>query len=246
MSLVLAFDTSTSIMTLALVKVKVNGEYTPIASVRGDGLLGHSSSLAPAIDELLKKNVFEFGNIDLLAVGRGPGSFTGLRTGLALAKGLSAGLCKPLLGLSSLTVLAAAQKPSGAERELVAPLIDARRGEIFTALHSLSALDCSPEMISDILAVKPKDLFALLENLSLGGQGPIRLTGPALELVGPLPQGFVSGQAIAPKAEVLAVLAAKAFFEDRLDDFPPAPIYGRSPDIFKTWLPPKRLSLPTS
>jgi tRNA threonylcarbamoyladenosine biosynthesis protein TsaB len=113
--LILAFDTATSVATSAL--------------VRDGRLLGERSSVAVRVledvDELLRAANVEPRELDALAVGIGPGSFTGLRMGLAAARGLAFSLDLPVAGVSTLDALAAGAPDA-------VPLIDAKRGELFT------------------------------------------------------------------------------------------------------------------
>lgn len=100
----------------------------------------HAENLLPLITELLSTANVDRRQLDAIAVGVGPGSFTGLRAGIALSVGLGLGLNVPVYGISSLTLLAgalasAAVGPSHANTapELVGALLDARRGEFFFA-----------------------------------------------------------------------------------------------------------------
>lgn len=113
--LTLAFDTATGVATTALVR---DGD------VLGERI-GRASEVLAEADELLRAAGLTPGDLDLLAVGVGPGSFTGVRIGLATARGLSLALDLPVAGVSTLDALAAGS--SGAT-----PVVDAKRGEIFT------------------------------------------------------------------------------------------------------------------
>src|SRR5206468_4473574 len=113
--LILAFDTATSVATSAL--------------VRGSDVLGERGTTAPLrvledVDALLRGAGVEPRELDALAVGIGPGSFTGVRMGLAVARAVALSLGIPAAGVSTLAVLAA-----GAPAAL--PLIDAKRRELF-------------------------------------------------------------------------------------------------------------------
>ncbi|MDR0548922.1 MAG: tRNA (adenosine(37)-N6)-threonylcarbamoyltransferase complex dimerization subunit type 1 TsaB, partial [Deltaproteobacteria bacterium] len=105
--LILAWDTATPSLKLALVEWTDLRSFKTLALYDGDGLASHGQTLAPLVQEVLTQNTLTPKELDLLAVGLGPGSFTGLRVGLALAKGLSFALKIPALGFSTLAVLAA-------------------------------------------------------------------------------------------------------------------------------------------
>jgi tRNA threonylcarbamoyladenosine biosynthesis protein TsaB len=113
--LVLAFDTATGVATSAVVQ-------------DGEALAERASTptrVLEDVDELLREVAVEPASLDALVVGTGPGSFTGLRMGLAAARGLAFALELPVAGVSTLDALAA-----GAPGAL--PVIDARRHEVFT------------------------------------------------------------------------------------------------------------------
>jgi tRNA threonylcarbamoyladenosine biosynthesis protein TsaB len=115
--LTLAFDTATAVATVAL--------------VRDGDVLGERTSTAARVladaDELLRAEGLEQGELSRLAVGTGPGSFTGIRIGLAAARGLAFSLSLPVAGVSTLDALAA-----GAPGAV--PVIDAKRREVFVLL----------------------------------------------------------------------------------------------------------------
>jgi tRNA threonylcarbamoyladenosine biosynthesis protein TsaB len=112
--LILAFDTATDVATSALVSDgEVLGERT-----------SRAATVLEDVDALLRQAGAHTRELDGIAVGIGPGSFTGVRIGLATARGLSLALGLPVAGVSTLDALAA-----GAPGAL--PLVDARRGEVF-------------------------------------------------------------------------------------------------------------------
>src|SRR2546421_8286498 len=115
--LILAFDTATEIATSALVD---DGE------VLGERM-SRAVTLLEDVDALLRQGGASAGDVDVLAVGTGPGSFTGVRIGLATARGLGLALGIPAAGVSTLAVLAA-----GAPGAV--PVIDARRPAGFALL----------------------------------------------------------------------------------------------------------------
>lgn len=96
----------------------------------------HASFVQPAIDELIHSAKIALSQIDAVAVTEGPGSYTGLRVGLASAKGICYALDKPLILLDTLQVMAMTEimAQSHPENYVYAPMIDARRDEVFTAV----------------------------------------------------------------------------------------------------------------
>jgi tRNA threonylcarbamoyladenosine biosynthesis protein TsaB len=96
----------------------------------------HAAWLQPAIDRLLKDNDCKLQDLDAVAISAGPGSYTGLRVGMAAAKGLSYTLDIPLITVSTLKMMAAAAIKE--ETGLLCPMIDARRMEVFTAVYNRS------------------------------------------------------------------------------------------------------------
>ena len=99
----------------------------------------HASFLQPAIQKVLSCVGKNLSSVDAVAVTNGPGSYTGLRVGLASAKGLCFALNKPLILINTLEVMAMAAIKETAETQahsLFCPLIDARRMEVFTALYN--------------------------------------------------------------------------------------------------------------
>ena len=121
--LTLAFDTATSVATSALVE---DGE------VLGERV-SRAQTLLEDVDALLRQGGAHPRDLDALAVGIGPGSFTGVRIGLAAARGLALSLGVPGAGVSTLAALAA-----GAPGAL--PVIDARRNEVFTLVDGEPAV----------------------------------------------------------------------------------------------------------
>lgn len=102
-----------------------------------------------AIDELLQEQGLVLQNLDAIAVSEGPGSYTGLRVGMATAKGLCYVAQKPLITINTLQMMAvAAQEESS---DLICPMIDARRMEVFTAVfdHQLNYVLPSTNIILD-------------------------------------------------------------------------------------------------
>ena len=126
---VLAIETSTEIASVA---VMIDGEVR--AGRASAARARHGETLLPLVAEALSEAGLAKADIDLVAVGLGPGSFTGTRVGVAIAKGLAIGLGRPLVGVVSL--LAMAREAPG---RWLAPAIDAYKGEVYVALYEREA-----------------------------------------------------------------------------------------------------------
>lgn len=99
----------------------------------------HASFIHKAIEEVLMEAGKDLGEVDAFAVTSGPGSYTGLRVGLATAKGFCYAMRKPLITINTLKVMlqaALAEQPSQGADMLYCPMIDARRSEVYVALYS--------------------------------------------------------------------------------------------------------------
>ena len=129
MALILNIDTAVELASLCLAK---DGKALSIA--RNESQKDHASWLHTAIKEIFEKNNLELRLVDAIAVTGGPGSYTGLRIGMATAKGICFALNKPLISLNTLLVMANAAKDESAD--MLCPMIDARRMEVFTAIYT--------------------------------------------------------------------------------------------------------------
>jgi tRNA threonylcarbamoyladenosine biosynthesis protein TsaB len=129
----LAFDTATSSTVVAL---SAPGLDEPI-ELRDDPGPGerprHTQQLLPLARQALMRAELAFADIDRVVVGTGPGSFTGLRIGLSTARALALAAGTELVGLSTLRVLAEPAEQAVGPHSVVAPVLDARRGEVFVA-----------------------------------------------------------------------------------------------------------------
>lgn len=124
---VLAIDTSNAVMGIALVEDGVvKGEM--ITNIKKD----HSTRVMPAIQSLMADCRITPKELDLIVVAKGPGSYTGVRIGVTIAKTLAWTLNIPIVGVSSLEALAANGRYFNG---FISPLFDARRGQIYTGLY---------------------------------------------------------------------------------------------------------------
>ena len=159
----LAIDTTTRDGSVALLK---DGELRGEVRVVEDGG-GHSRTILPAVDGLLRLHGLTPGQLDAFAVALGPGSFTGVRVGISTIQGLALGSGRPALGLTSLEALAA--KMSGASHTRVA-MVDAYRDQVYAAVF-----DAEGRTLREPEAIAPdawlKDLHA---GAAFAGSGATR------------------------------------------------------------------------
>lgn len=155
MALILNIETSTEVCSVSLAK---NGS-TLFKKESKEGL-NHSRVLTVFIEELFDENNIKLKTIDAVAVSKGPGSYTGLRIGVSVAKGLCYGLDIPLISVNSLEILGiyTAQNthkydlPNDGYPVLFCPMIDARRMEVYTSLYNSKGEEIRPvsaEIIDD-------------------------------------------------------------------------------------------------
>jgi len=133
MSIILNIDTT---LENAQVSFAENGNV--ISALTNNTQKDHASFLQQAIQQLTKTTGIDLKHIDAVAVAAGPGSYTGLRVGMASAKGIAYAVKKPLIALSTLEILTVAALKhikEDAGNILFCPMIDARRMEVFTAIY---------------------------------------------------------------------------------------------------------------
>jgi tRNA threonylcarbamoyladenosine biosynthesis protein TsaB len=155
----LAIDTSTEILSL------LGSREGKTFEVVRDIDLHHSEQLIPLVDWVFSQLGIKPADLDLLVAAGGPGSFTGLRIGLATVKGISAGVGCPYVIVSSLDAFAA--RLSALSEKIIAPVVDAKKQRFYTALWK------GTERITDYLDISPEEFKGLL-----AGKKPCILTGP--------------------------------------------------------------------
>ena len=132
MANILNIDTSSSICSVALAS-----DREIMLGFESSQKMDHSTSLAPFVEKCMEYVRSNSLKLDAISVVAGPGSYTGLRIGYSMAKGLAFGLDIPILALSSLevmTVRAIFTDPEFTGQELIVPMMDARRLEVYTAV----------------------------------------------------------------------------------------------------------------
>lgn len=228
---ILAFDTSAQTTSLALWDVgalSVEG-VTIEQHLPADNK--HAETLLPSLQTMLKQAGCTLEQIDAIAVGVGPGSFTGVRVGVATAKGLGLSLQKPVLPVVSLDALAH-EALEHSDATLIAACLDAFKGELFCALYTREGSELRCDLPP--FHASPGAVRAALAAAS-GGR-PLALVGGGVaryaELLADAPLGWKAHEAIvAPRARVVAQLAAKQLVRGEIPDLARvSPVYVRDSD----------------
>ncbi|WP_274968350.1 tRNA (adenosine(37)-N6)-threonylcarbamoyltransferase complex dimerization subunit type 1 TsaB [Succinimonas amylolytica] len=157
MTRILAVDTSTEACSAALYNdggLFCEREVAP---------QGHTRLLLPMIDRLLKSQGLGLGDLDCIAAGRGPGSFTGVRIGVSMAQGLAFGAGKPLVGISDLEVLAFTAFNRTASGKAVAA-IDARMGEVYIGVYERDSRGF-PSLLGEEQVLSPEKALDYVREL---------------------------------------------------------------------------------
>lgn len=128
---ILQIETATQVCSAAL---SVDGETVALKELAAQNI--HAGSLTLFIDEVMKQAGISYAALDAVAVSMGPGSYTGLRIGVSTAKGICFASDTPLIGVSTLKMMAQGfLKLNPNYTGLICPMIDARRMEVFTAVY---------------------------------------------------------------------------------------------------------------
>ena len=163
--LILAFESTAKAASCALLRDgKLVSQYTQCSG------LTHRRTLLPMGEDMLKNAELKLADVDLLAVAHGPGSFTGVRIGVSMVKGLAWASDKPCVGVSTLEAMAWHGLAAGG---LVCPVMDARRSQVYNALFRI--VDGSPRRLTEdrpiALEKLAEELRAYDERVFLVGDG---------------------------------------------------------------------------
>ncbi|MBN2623268.1 MAG: tRNA (adenosine(37)-N6)-threonylcarbamoyltransferase complex dimerization subunit type 1 TsaB [Acidimicrobiales bacterium] len=226
--LILGITTSTMQVGCA-----IGGHEGVLAQVHSSRGKRHAETLTPAIDFIRRQARVDLDEIGCVAVDVGPGLFTGLRVGVATAKAMAHALRIPMIGVSSLDLVAF---PVRWSPRLVVAAIDARRGEVFSAAYrqvpgGIQRLTEQQVTTPDDLAV---DLEATGEDVLLVGDGALRYR----EAFADLGRVELCDQGLAhPSAASLVQLAhARALREEFVQPWELQPLYLRRPDAEINWI----------
>lgn len=167
MSFILLIETATKVCSAGIVSEKT------ILSKRTDQSMqySHSSQLTTFIEEVVREAGIQFSDLDAVAVSKGPGSYTGLRIGVSVAKGLCYALDIPLLSINSLLVMASTAQIVIPDKPLYyIPLIDARRMEVYNAVYD-THLNKVRTTVAEIIDNDSFNEYLPLGNVALFGDG---------------------------------------------------------------------------
>jgi tRNA threonylcarbamoyladenosine biosynthesis protein TsaB len=176
--LVAAVDTATLTLSCALCRVDAAGvepicdctEHAPARPGPQGPTGGHGARLPGALHQLLVAADRRLADVEGYAVGLGPGSFTGLRVGLATWKGLAYANRRPIVGVSSLAAMALAASADAPPGSLLLPLLDARKGEVYAGFYRVGRGGL--ESVEPEAALAPQALLERAAGLSLSGRAP--------------------------------------------------------------------------
>jgi tRNA threonylcarbamoyladenosine biosynthesis protein TsaB len=225
--IIVGIETSTPHTSVAIgTQLEIIGEVAIAGKARQE-------SVAPALEQLLRWTALELSQVEGVAVGVGPGLFTGLRVGVQTAKTLAHVLRVPIVGLGSLDVLAHGVRHAGGR---IAAVIDGRRGEVFFAVYRSEPSGVIRE--SEPVVATPAGLVSELEALTgevlAVGNGAILYHDEIAEL-GPR-VSFASPTVAHPRAaELVELAAARLLRADHALSADVAPVYLRKSDAEIAW-----------
>ena len=218
---VLAFDTCLGAVSVAVLSRRPQDTLMRDAFEVRDR--GHAERLMPMIAEVMAEAGLAFADIDRIAVTTGPGSFTGVRVGIAAARGLALASGRPVVAATSLAVMArqaAALLDQGRTARLLAVALDARRGMVFLQLFDVANGELGPPVL-----LAPEDVPALVEGR------PVVVVGSAAGAVAEAINA-AGGNAEATLPDLQPHARALAQMADRLTPVSPLrPLYLRPPDV---------------
>ena len=180
---------------------------------------GHAEALVPLIARVMDAARLDFADVDRIAVTVGPGSFTGVRVGIAAARGIALAAAKPAIGLTTLAAFTAPHVAGGFAGTVI-PVIDARHGHVYMQVFSPGGRSAIPPRLAPVREAVE----------AARSRAPALIAGSAAQLVmaewpadEPPPQVVAAG---APAIGWVARLGAAA----QSDRAPPKPLYLRPPD----------------
>ena len=223
--LLLSMDTATVCSTVAVTRGTMNGGRV-VASVSLASQVTHSRRLITTIDWLLKGSQIDWQQIDGIGVGLGPGSFTGLRIGMATAKGLATAAGKPLIGIGTLDSIGMNCQSA----RLICVVLDARKKQVYSGFYR-SDQNGTIHRVGDVAALSPEGLAEQIKEPTLVvGDGMTVYKELWQDQLGDLIR-FGPSTLLYPAASVIGHLACEKLLEGNIDDSSGlVPLYVRSSD----------------
>lgn len=214
MALILSIETGTDICSVALAN---DGEL--MALRESDEGRDHAKKVAIFVDELLKETGVQPSDLDAIAVGKGPGSYTGLRIGVSFAKGMCYALDIPLIAVGSLdalTEVAREDYDAGIldiedeewQQAVLCPMVDARRMEVYTQIFGVEGVAKS-DVVAEVVTDESFTMWRKNHKLVIFGNGARKCTETLGDAI------FVE---VAPSARGIVRLAEEAFAAQRFED----------------------------
>lgn len=230
---ILAIDTATVVSSVAIAdEKKLHAELTLQTK------LTHSETLMPHVQQLMNMADVKRSDLTAVAVGIGPGSFTGLRIGLAAAKAMSYALNIPLVGVSTMETLAWQYPAPGVT---IIPIIDAQKGNVYAASYQFNPLTENMEVISDVAVYGFEEIFECFgkddKPCILLGDMAVKKALPKKEK-GELPANFIIApiHTIMPRAATVATAALKKIAKGEIGSvMDMEPIYIRRSEAEELW-----------
>ena len=219
MTNILAIDT-----TLGACSTAIGSASEVIGCNREIRTRGHVERLLPMIDETFDDSPMSIESIDYITVTKGPGTFAGVRIGLAAAKGLALALDVPIIAITSLEALAFEFAQSNSKFDgKIAVLIDARRGEVY--MQSFKVCTCDIKPIDEPKSSKIEDVLNAIAGdvKHIIGSACVYFEDSGLE---------IHKEPIYPNAASMLLLAEKKIGEAQMSD-DVEPLYLRAPDAVK-------------
>lgn len=181
---------------------------------------GHAEHLAPMVADLTEEAAVALRDVDRVGIVHGPGGFTGLRVGLAFARAMALGAQTAVIGVNSLEALAYGARSNEAAAAFTAPVIDARRGQVYAALYDGAGVEILAPFVS-----APEGAFETITH-KIGGAPALCLgTGAAL-----MPQTPPNWRMSAGDGQIDPTHVALLAAQRPVPSAPPAPLYLRPPD----------------
>lgn len=212
MSLILVIESAVSGFSVA-----IHQNSLLLASVQLHNERVASSYLTSAIEQVITFSQVTFSDLDAIAVSAGPGSYTGLRVGVATAKGLCLALNLPLIAVNTLEIMVhAVNYPRLTEKQLLCPMIDARRMEVYCGFYTRDTKQLQGEVTAAV--VDAETFNDVLKDTT------VLFFGNGSQKIAPLyahhPRAFFLPEVVFPSATYAGLLAYEKFLQQSFEDLP--------------------------